>query len=159
MSSSRLGGVAAAACVPDIPTPNASSTSDQSLPANRQYLKNLFRRFFGRIDPPTRCCIADVRAYLPAGRTSIGSCCSGTDSPLLVLDAFKDVLLSEFGRELRVDHAFSSESSVPKQEFIRRCHSTRLLFEDTARLGDTQAMDARTKQLQVVPAFRWEKRT
>lgn len=74
------------------------------------------------------------------GVLSVGTACSGTDSPLLGIKALKRAFQGEF--DFKYDHAFATELSAQKRRFIARAFPelTRI-FSDVAFLGDGMALN------------------
>jgi hypothetical protein len=103
-----------------------------------RYLKLLFLRFLQRVGPER---VASIDAALSAAFPDalvLGTCCSGTDSPLLALRDLVTVLRAECGSTFSLNHEFSSEICRKKQLFLRRCFpELQTLFADTkdCRMG------------------------
>jgi hypothetical protein len=103
------------------PAPLPQSLSDEPLLPGPRYLENLFSRFLDRIPVDRR---QDLDAWIThdlKGEISLGTVCSGTDSPVLVWDGFTKAL-AVFGIKLHVHHAFSAEKHVGKQRFLKRMY-------------------------------------
>ena len=123
----------------EAPRPCHDALSQPDLPCNAAFLPQLFRRFCARLGPTQRMCMAQfVRTQLE--QLHLGTCCSGTDSPLLVLHALSDCLAADLSAQLNIHHVFSSENMASKQAFIKHLFpGCPRLFSDTCMLGEPEA--------------------
>jgi hypothetical protein len=71
----------------------------------------------------------------------IGSQCSGTDSPILVVEALQRSV-AQLGVHWTPAHAYSAEKSLKKQRFLRHMFGDRILmFPDCTQLSQPEAVD------------------
>ena len=83
----------------------------------------------------------------------VGTCCSGTDSPIVVFDSLRSVLRSDLDIDLCISHSFSSECNAKKQQYIRHCFpKLQHLFVDTRQLGQSHARNLVTNSDDQVPS-------
>ena len=93
--------------------------------------------------------------YLAAhGANSVGSMCSGTDSPLLVLRALKESVGRKSGLAWPISHGFSVEKEKKKRHFLRRMFDQQLerLYHDcTSMMQADPHCDVNARPMPVPP--------
>lgn len=83
----------------------------------------------------------------------LGTLCSGTDSPALVLKHLGKVLGKVMGTPNRFafEHVFSCELDEQKQEFLMKNFDMEFLFSDCTQMGRGRAWDVKSQSVQDVP--------
>lgn len=87
---------------------------------------------------------------LAGSRLRVGTMCSGTDSPILAMNAIAKALEGRQGA-FEVQHCFSCEIDKDKQLFLRKNFAFDALFNDVCELGDETAHDELSGQRVAVP--------
>ena len=108
-----------------------------ALPVGPLYLNRLIHRFLTRLPCGDR---SNIKLYVAQHLKvlKVGTACSGTDGPLLCWTAISEVLQSELGASLTVQHTFSAELKTDKQGFIRRVFpGTPVMFKDCTELQNS----------------------
>ena len=72
---------------------------------------------------------------------SIGTGCSGSDTPVMVMKRLHEFLAKAYGTSFKVVHAFSCENDKAVQEFLLHHNSPTYLFEDIRLLGQEHLTD------------------
>lgn len=86
------------------------------------------------------------------GKLKIITLCSGTDAPIIALEALlkilNDTTTANIKHKIEMEHVFSCEIDKYKREFIKRTTNPPLLFNDVKELasGKTHAHDEKTKR-------------
>ena len=76
---------------------------------------------------------------------SLGTFCSGTDSPILVMKAFKKFCSQRLGIDIDFIHAFSSENTDAKQKYLLDLFpDMQALYPDVKTLGKKMAKNLKT---------------
>lgn len=74
---------------------------------------------------------------------NIGTICSGTDVPVMVLNLLNEAFRNKFQRDFLIyHHQFSCEIEPFKQAFIRRNHDPPIIFRNVVELGAHGAENA-----------------
>jgi site-specific DNA-cytosine methylase len=97
--------------------------------------------------------VPEAAQRLPAlagSRLRVGTMCSGTDSPILAMNAIAKALEGRQGG-FEVQHCFSCEIDKDKQLFLRKNFAFDALFNDVCELGDETAHDELSGQRVAVP--------
>jgi len=108
-------------------------------------LNHVAEFFFQRLSPVAE---AELKANAQAGGVlRVGTLCSGTDSPIPVIERLGKMI------GLKVEHIFSCEFAPKKQEWIRRnFEGLKYLFTDVKEVGFQEyAMDVLSKKMVKVP--------
>lgn len=126
--------------VAEQPTSTATALQPCLLPG-AGYLRSLAHRFLQRCGPAKCGQLAAVAQHFPGG-LRVGTCCSGTDSPLMCWDAICEAIRENGLGDVRVRAVFASEKDKRKREFLShmRPRSTHI-FEDTVLLGEGIGID------------------
>ncbi len=98
-------------------------------------LDHLFSRMLLSLSASER---SSLMSYLcgPDAPHDVGSQCSGTDSPILVVQSLQRVLRQHMGAEWSVGHAYSAEKHVGKQMFLKTMFGDQLLlFPDCTQMS------------------------
>jgi len=83
-----------------------------------------------------------AKLFSPEAKKTVGTACSGTDSPVISLMALTDALrMLGFKRCVPVTHVFSCEAAPPKQAWIKGMCCPHHLFSDIRELGQNYATD------------------
>ena len=91
---------------------------------------------------------AVITACAQGRALKVGSMCSGTDSPIAVLQNLEKAL----GGKLKVEHSFSCEYAPRKQAWIRENFpNLEILFKDVTELKKNKVVNVLTKELVEVP--------
>ena len=127
-----------------------SKVSD--VPPSR-HLKDIAPWFLKRLDAPQRRQLQDaVSAVAQTGQPlRVGTLCSGTDSPVPVLQHLAKALR----RGIKIEHTFSCEFDPQKQEWIKaNFPGLKYLFGDVTRVGHKSGMafNVLTRTMVRVPA-------
>jgi hypothetical protein len=86
---------------------------------------------------------------------SLGTFCSGTDSPVHVWLALKDALMDTFGLDLQLCHEFSVEINAKKQDFLLKMYPGMLrLFEDATKMKGSQSWCKKTRSCVTIPSVK-----
>lgn len=88
--------------------------------------------------------LGDVLQKLDGRPINVATMCSGTESPLLVLQMLDEALRAKGMGSLPVKHHFSAEIDATKQAYIERNFRPRILFRDVRELGEENATTATT---------------
>lgn len=88
--------------------------------------------------------LGDVLQKLDGRPINVATMCSGTESPLLVLQMLDEALQAKGMGSLPVKHHFSAEIDATKQAYIERNFRPRILFRDVRELGEENATKATT---------------
>ena len=102
---------------PQVPQPIPAHEREASILPSPSYLDDLCQRFLERQPPEVHRALAEFCGGQQS-LLSIGTCCSGTDSPLLSAAALAKRLKLSTG-SLRWSHACSSERDLDKQALER----------------------------------------
>ncbi len=145
-SMAQLGGTATGVREVIVDKPQPSSQYELAEPPGRAgagYLRDLFKFFMRR---STSAELADLAAWLThecPNPLRIGTVCSGSDSPLLVLKAFESAAAEELGASsFRVQHEFSCERLQPKASFIMQMFpECQRVFRDAEEMASPSAYD------------------
>lgn len=130
------------------PTPSIAHLQDAPLQAGPGYLQSLFRRFLRRLEPRE---LTDLTAWLmhlsANGGMSFGSICSGSDAPVLVLNAFFDVMATDYQIPMHgVDHCFACERSMSKANFLNEVWADcQHCFRNAEDMGQELAFEWRSR--------------
>ena len=129
--------------VPVHPSPSREHLRAPPLDGRRGRLDALAARFISRLGSED---ITNLQRFIEAdlrGVLSVCTHCSGTDSPLLALEALSAAIRNHCGTEMRMEHAYSCEKTASKRKFIRKVWPGALVFNDVA---DLRLGSARTDQ-------------
>ncbi|KAL6714776.1 hypothetical protein ACLMJK_008202 [Lecanora helva] len=77
----------------------------------------------------------DVVRKLHGHEINVATMCSGTESPLVALEAISDALGRQHGLKLNIKHRFSAEIVPWKAAFIERNFHPPLIFRDLREMG------------------------
>ncbi|PRP86950.1 DNA repair protein rad8, partial [Planoprotostelium fungivorum] len=91
-----------------------------------------------------------VTERLNGRKLRVATMCSGTESPLLALEMFGEMIERQYDQKLRVDHIFSCEIEPFKQAYIERNFKPPILFRDVCELGGETATTAYGAEVPVV---------
>jgi hypothetical protein len=93
----------------------------------------------------------DLTRSMPETQLSFGTACSGTDSPVFVIAALRD-LFGKSGVPIHMHHAFSCECDERKQKWIQAsCPQLTTLFGDITQLCQRTALNVMSNELEPVP--------
>ena len=82
---------------------------------------------------------------------TLGTACSGTDSPVFVVAALKEIF-SKGGQQVNIRHVFSCELDSEKQKWIQEaCPELETLFADIRQLRDRNARNVISGKFEAVP--------
>lgn len=125
------------------PVPAARAAGDAAFPASGnfhetgdQQLRQWFRWAFGRMSHSDVVDLASARKRRE--RRKLGTVCSGTDSPVLIIRHMEAAALDFFkDRGVQVQHCFAAEADERKQAFLMGVfdHGMDALFQDACELG------------------------
>jgi site-specific DNA-cytosine methylase len=90
-------------------------------------------------------------AAMSGRRVRIGTMCSGTDSPILAMQAIA-ASMDKRGLRLEVEHSFSCEIDKDKQTFLKKNFTMGALFNDVCELGQEMAKDVQSGKQVPVPS-------
>ena len=139
--------------IPETPSPIPSTPLQCAIRVGPLYLNRLFERFLSRAEDGCAARVAVMLHRTFGSHVHMATCCSGTDSPLLVFDSLRSVLQAAVDCQVGISHAFSSEANVDKQAYIRHCFpDLSRLFPDTRVLGNARAHNVCSSSEEVVPA-------
>ena len=142
----RTASECPAALRPFAPTPHAGNVMAPPLDVGPTFLVQLFHRFFDRSTDED---VRDFEAWLHHEMHlsfDMATACSGTDSPVLVWEAFAACVLERFGFRPQVVHKYSCERCPRKREFIREvAPNVERLFCEATLLGH-ESHDVFTEQ-------------
>ena len=80
----------------------------------------------------------------------VGTLCSGSDFPVMVLRRFNELLLDAYGKDIKLSHEFSCENVDWKIDFIRSNLSPKRLFNSLFEMKNRTAHDVITGCMQRV---------
>lgn len=119
-------------------------------------LGSMTEHMLGRLQTEAPECFEAVRAWWRessrGGKLRLGTLCSGTDSPAIVLNHLAAILGKiSGGRSFGFEHVFSCEMDAEKQEFLMSNFDFEYLFADCTQMGRARAWDVKSQSVQDVP--------
>jgi hypothetical protein len=82
---------------------------------------------------------------------TVGTGCSGSDAPVMVLRRLVSYWQENFGFTLKIHHRFSVEVNTRVQQWIQHTSKPDFIFEDVRKLGQPRLLDVRSGDRVTVP--------
>ncbi|CAE7749628.1 unnamed protein product, partial [Symbiodinium sp. CCMP2456] len=145
----------------DIPDSDSRCLPHQSfVEGGHEQFQQWMKHSLAALDTATQSDLAELLST--SAPIHVGTACSGSDAPVLVLKSFLAAVQQQYGVSVQLQHIFSCEHDDSKQAFLERMYTRtpdrvdmQHLFDSTQQLRrgpGKEALDVLTKQPETIPS-------
>ncbi len=137
-----------------VPEPSSLEDQDSSIPIppGQDYLLGLLHRFVARSAEADVAALQSWLASTVRGSLTVGTICSGSDSPLLCFEALGSIAETDWGIAFRISHEFACEHAESKAAFLQELWPDyKNIFRDAESMGLPGNFDFRSQRPKDVP--------